>query len=481
MPIEIPFLDFTVILFRVDEINKLILLTFAVTGVLSFVYASSQRRAGLFVAVAVHSIAGAMALMAGDFISFLVFWELLTLSSYFIISLNRTPASLSASFRYILIHMLGAAAFFLGLVVQFGATGSMELQSAVPEASPYFLIAIAIKTVFIPLHFWLPDSYPHAPFRGSVFLSIFTTKVGVYALAVVLGGGSLAYMGGLMALFGVIGALRQRFSRRLLAYHIISQIGYMVAAVGLSTDLGLVAGFMHVSNHVVYKALLFMVVGAVIYRVGSEDLFSLGGLARKMPITFVCAVVAASAIAGVPLFSGYASKDLIKAAAGYTPLTYMLMAASVGTALSFAKLIFYTFIEKPRVDISKVKEVPVCMLIPMVLLASYSIFAGVQPNRILALLPDSPIHSFYSAASVLSGLFPPIVGVLVFIVAGDLIRPFSRGDGPLRAQFIMVRSFTEKASGLLARTHPGDIQIYIIAVLVTFLVITIVTTVSLFH
>lgn len=263
-------------------------------------------------------------------------------------ALGPQPGAPRAGVEYLAFQITAAAALFLGILIQYSQTGSLLVQTAHPAAQPVLLFAIAIKTGAMPLHFWLVDSYPKAPFAAAALLSVYSTKVGVYTAARLLSLPVTPYLGAFMALAGVAGALRQRDARRLLSFHIISQVGYMIAGVGLATELGIAAGLFHAVNHIIYKALLFMVAGAVIYRTGRTALTHLGGLYRDMPLTFLTGIVASAAIAGVPPMSGFASKELIKVAAGYGPVTTMLAIATMGTGLSFIKFMYAMFVQQPR-------------------------------------------------------------------------------------------------------------------------------------
>ncbi|MBA7552528.1 NAD(P)H-quinone oxidoreductase subunit 2, chloroplastic [subsurface metagenome] len=256
------------------------------------------------------------------------------------------------------------------------------------------LIGIGVNTAFIPLHTWLPDSYPKATIAGAVFMCVFTTKTGVYVLARTFPGvEAVAYMGGVMCLYGVIFALLQNDVRKLLSYHIVSQVGYMVAGIGIGTYIGINGGIAHVFNHILYKALLFMCMGAVIYATGKNNLTELGGLAKKMPITMITCMIAAFSISGVPGFNGYVSKGMIIHAAeleGMHILAVALILGSVGTFLSFLKLTYFTFFK--RNDEIEAKEVPLPMLIAMSVTAFLCVAIGVYPELLYGILPYEVVH-----------------------------------------------------------------------------------------
>jgi multicomponent Na+:H+ antiporter subunit D len=247
-----------------------------------------------------------------------------------------------------------------------------------------------------------------------VFLSTFTTKTGVYVLARCFSGEDfVAYMGGIMAVYGVTFALLQNNARRLLSYHIVSQVGYMVAGVGIGSALAVNGAIGHVFNHILYKALLFMCMGSVLYMTGKRKLTEMGGLAKYMPVTCIACIIAALSISGAPGFNGFVSKGMVisSAAIEHKPvLQLMLILASVGTFLSFVKLCYYCFFAKN--EEIKAKEAPLNMQLAMGLTAFACVFIGVYPTVLYKILPFYPVH--YHA-------FTPshILGVIqLFLLAG---------------------------------------------------------------
>jgi len=335
------------------------------------------------------------AVFAGDFFTLYIFWEIMAFSSLGLIWYSRTERSTNAGMRYILFHLLGGCALLGGIIIHYMNTGSIAV-GPVELGIGYvlLLIGIGVNTAFIPLHTWLPDSYPKATIAGAVFMCVFTTKTGVYVLARTFPGvEAVAYMGGVMCLYGVIFALLQNDVRKLLSYHIVSQVGYMVAGIGIGTYIGINGGIAHVFNHILYKALLFMCMGAVIYATGKNNLTELGGLAKKMPITMITCMIAAFSISGVPGFNGYVSKGMIIHAAeleGMHILAVALILGSVGTFLSFLKLTYFTFFK--RNDEIEAKEVPLPMLIAMSVTAFLCVAIGVYPELLYGILPYEVVH-----------------------------------------------------------------------------------------
>jgi len=340
------------------------------------------------------------AVFAGDFFTLYIFWEIMAFSSLGLIWYSRTERSTNAGMRYILFHLLGGCALLGGIIIHYMNTGSIAVGPVEPGIGyVLLLIGIGVNTAFIPLHTWLPDSYPKATIAGAVFMCVFTTKTGVYVLARTFPGvEAVAYMGGVMCLYGVIFALLQNDVRKLLSYHIVSQVGYMVAGIGIGTYIGINGGIAHVFNHILYKALLFMCMGAVIYATGKNNLTELGGLAKKMPITMITCMIAAFSISGVPGFNGYVSKGMVIHAAeleGMHILAVALILGSVGTFLSFLKLTYFTFFK--RNDKIEAKEVPLPMLIAMSVTAFLCVAIGVYPELLYGILPYAGVAFHYQA------------------------------------------------------------------------------------
>jgi len=330
------------------------------------------------------------AVFAGDFFTLYIFWEIMAFSSLGLIWYSKTERATNAGMRYILFHLFGGCALLGGIIIQYMNTGSIAV-GPVELGIGYLLvlIGIGVNTAFIPLHTWLPDSYPKATIAGAVFMSVLTTKTGVYVLARTFPGvEAVAYMGGLMCLYGAAFALLQNDVRKLLSYSIVSQVGYMVAGIGIGTYIGINGGIAHVFNNILYKALLFMCMGAVIYATRKNNLTELGGLAKKMPITMIMCIIAAFSISGVPGFNGYVSKGMVIYAAeleGMHILALALILGSVGTSLYLLKLTYFTFFRKN--DEIEAKEAPWPMLIAMSVTAFLCVALGVYPKLLYGILP----------------------------------------------------------------------------------------------
>ncbi len=309
------------------------------------------------------------------------------------------------------------------------------------------VLGIGVNIAFIPLHTWLPDAYPRANFVASVFLSVYTTKAAVYLLARAQPGTEfIAFMGALMAVYGVIFAVFQNDMRRLLSYHIVSQVGYMVAGIGIlgwlgAADavgqLGLDGGMAHLFNHILYKALLFMAVGVIIWKTGENALSRVGGLQKKMPVTAIAFWIAAFSIAGVPLFNGFVSKGMVLLAAEHTSiwLWVLLEIASFGTFLSFLKLGYFAFL---RPGTTEASDPPLLMQAAMLGTAALCIIIGIFPALLYALLPYATSYVAYDLAHIVSALLVLGAAALFFFTIGKkVLEPH---DGAQRDFDILYRT-----------------------------------------
>ncbi len=280
---EIRFLDWTLTFGRVDRLSQVFGYIMSLMAIIGTLYGLHVKRTAEHVAAWTYVAGSLGAIYAGDFLTLFLFWELMALASTFLIWFRGRERSLGAGYRYLLVHMAGGVALLAGIMLHYKATGSLafvSLDVANPTLATYLIAAgFLLNAAVPPLHAWLPDAYGEATFNGSVFLCAFTTKTAVYALIRgVPGLEILVPMGVIMALYGVVYAVLENDSRRLLAYHIISQVGYMVAGVGLGTELAINGACAHAFAHILYKGLLFMGCGTVLHMTGESKFTGLGGL-----------------------------------------------------------------------------------------------------------------------------------------------------------------------------------------------------------
>lgn len=403
------FLGYQLTVLRADALSLVFALVFSLMTLLGSVYALHVRNRGEHVAALLYAAGSLGVAFAGDWVTLFVFWELMAASSVFLIWYRGRPASLAAGFRYLIFHLVGGNLLLFGILL-LNSQGDLAVAPLGAEHGLAFwliLLAVAINAAIPPLHAWLTDAYPEATLTGSVFLSAFTTKVAVYVLVRVFAGVEfLIWAGVAMALYGVVYAVLENDIRRLLAYHIVSQVGYMVAAAGIGTALAIDGAAAHAFSHILYKSLLFMGAGAVIYATGREKLTELGGIARAMPLTVALYMVGAFSISGVPLFNGFTSKSLVVSAAGASGLgaaELLLTLASIGTFLHTGlKWPYFTFFGAERG--LKVEKLPVNMHLAMAGGAFLCILFGVYPSLLYSRLPYPVLYEPFTVDHVVSTL-----------------------------------------------------------------------------
>ena len=404
------FLNWKLTFGEVDKLSKVFAYIFTIMGVIGVIYSIHVKNDGEHFA-AFYYVGGSLGVtFAGDFLTLFLFWEMMAFSSVFLVWFRKSPASIDSGFRYLLWHVAGGLILLAGIIIQYSASGDLSIQY-VPfhgwwptdlQSLASFLIVIGfiVNAAVPPFGAWLPDAYPAATVTGAVFMSAFTTKTAVYALIRVCAGSEmLIVLGVVMAIYGVVYAVLENDARRLLAYHIISQVGYMVAGVGLGTPLAINGVVAHAFCHILYKSLLFMGTGSVLYVTGISKLTDLGGLYKTMPRTMIYTVIGGLSISAFPLFSGFVSKSMTVTAFGEAHLTWAFMAlmlASAGTFLHTGLKVPY-FIWFGKDQGIKAKEPPWNMELAMIIGSLFCIGLGVFYKPLYALLPYSVHFEPYTA------------------------------------------------------------------------------------
>jgi multicomponent Na+:H+ antiporter subunit D len=377
-----------------DELSRVFGTIFGVTACIGAVYAYHlddrlQQMSSLIYAGAAMGV-----VFATDYYNLFVFWELMAVSSTMLVWANRTQESADAGMRYLLVHIFGGGLLFAGILLSINQTGSSTIVALPPSgslAAILMLLGVGLNTAIPPLNAWLPDAYSKATVTGAIFMSAFTTKSAVYVLMRIFPGWEILIWFGLaMALYGAVYALLSNDIRKILAYSIISQVGYMVTAVGIGTEMALNGAAAHAFSHILYKSLLLMGAGAVIYATGKSKLSELGGLAGRMKAVLALYMVGAFSIAGVPLFNGFISKSMIVSAASAEHLeiaVLLLMLASIGSLLHSAlRIPAFTFFGEAKSSLV-VTPLPRNMLLAMGLGAALCTLFGVAPGLLYRLLP----------------------------------------------------------------------------------------------
>jgi len=404
---------YTLQLLHVDSLSHIFGFIFSLIACIGVLYALHVSHGGEHAATLVYAGAALGVVFAGDFITLFVFWELMAVASLFVIWYGGSARSWAAGLRYLLVHVLGGSLLLFGILVYIANGGDIALRALttgpeIPEAAFWLiLLGIAINAAIPPLHAWLTDAYPEASVTGSVFLSAFTTKTAVYMLIRLFPGAEvLLWAGVIMTLYGVIYAVLENDIRRLLGYHIISQVGYMVAGAGMGTAMALSGATAHAFCHILYKALLFMGAGAVIQATGKRQLNELGGLASALPVVMILYMVGAFSISGVPLFNGFISKSMVISAASeaHLPVAEMLLTlASVGTFLSIGlKLAYFMFFGPERH--LPMQPLPRNMVWGMGTAAALCTWLGIFPGWLYARLPFAVEYHPYTVDHVVSAL-----------------------------------------------------------------------------
>lgn len=396
--LHIAFTNYELVPVQADSLSKIFGTIFALITVIGGVYAYHLKDLGQQSSALVYAGSALGVAFAGDFFTLIVFWELMAFSSSYLIWARRTKTAQHSGMRYLIVHALGGGILLSGILIHLNETGSILIMSfpgTFTPASTLILIGVAINAAIPPLHAWLADAYPKATVTGTVFMSAFTTKSAVYVLMRIYPGWEiLIWVGVMMALYGAVYAILSNDIREILAYSIISQIGYMVSAIGIGTELALNGAAAHAFSHILYKSLLFMGAGAVIYATGKSKLTELGGLANKMKVTVTLYMIGAFSISGFPLFNGFISKSMIVDAAGaahFETVTLLLLMASVGTFLHTGlKLPYFTWFGTQKSEIT-VKPIPKNMVIAMGIGAFICTLFGVYPTLLYNHLPF-PVH-----------------------------------------------------------------------------------------
>ena len=418
---------------HLDSLAWTFMLVFCIIAILNGIYGigiQHRYECGMSMVYA-GSVMGVI--LAGDCISLIVFWEISAFASMYVVYCKHDRASARASFRYILVHAFGGNMLLAGLIIyMFHYDNNLSHLSDCIGEPCFWLIAIgiAVNAAIPPLHAWLPDAYPESTATGTVYLSSFTTKAAIYLMLRMMSGMTdLVWIGAIVAIYGACMAIMENGIRRLLAYHIVSQLGMMIAAAGVGGAIGIDAATAHAFTNILFKGVLMMGAGAVIYATGRSNITELGGLAKKMPVTAGCFFISSLAIAGLPGLSGFVSKALIMDAvheAGYTIPALLLTAGGVGTLLSITLKINYFVFFGPCDDetVSEVdKKVPFSMNLAMVLGTAATVAIGIFPDKFYALMPYKTIVEPYHMGHVLEYIAIFIGGSIPFFLYLKKMKP----------------------------------------------------------
>ncbi len=427
---ELQLFDMALVTFRVDKLSLVFGYIFLLAAFLGVIYALHvgdwlQHTAGL-----IYAGAAIGAVFAGDLITLFVCWEATAVASVFLIWASGTERAYASGMRYLIIQIGSGVILLAGILFYYRETGSIAFNAIGIEtlAGQLILVAFGIKCAFPLLHNWLQDAYPEATVTGTVMLSAFTTKLAVYALARGYAGTDILIpIGATMTAFPIFYAVIENDLRKVLAYSLNNQLGFMVVGIGIGTEMSVNGAAAHAFCHIIYKALLFMSMGAVLHRVGTAKGSELGGLYRSMPWTTGFCIVGAASISAFPLFSGFVSKGLIIAAAideGLFWTWIVLLFASAGVVEHAGiKVPYFAFFAHDSGK--RCKEAPLNMLIAMGLAAFLCIAIGIVPDPLYAILPynvDFHPYTLEHIVTQLQLLMLAILGV-VFLIRSGLYPP----------------------------------------------------------
>ncbi len=376
----------------------------------------------------------------GDLFSMFVFLEILSISSGVLVAFySHKGEALEAAFKYIVISAVGALMILLAIGLLYGHYNLLNIAALAnvlkfsfsdKVALVLLIAAFAMKCGAVPLHMWVPDAYGEAPAPISAVLVV-ASQAGLYALfrisftlfsalpTIEIVAWSVIILGVLSMFIGVIMAISQKNIKRLMAYHAISQTGYMLLGIGVGlavigninalNSFGITAmegGIFHIINHAIYKGLLFLTAGAIIYRVGTKDLNKMGGLAHKMPFTTIFFLIGALAITGLPPFNGFASKLMIyESVFRFSPLLSIIaMMVSILTLASFVKVFYSAFMGPKLKEHNEIREVPKTMLIAMLVLALLTLLVGLFPDIVVDNIISPAAHALVDQSKYIGGV-----------------------------------------------------------------------------
>ncbi len=405
----LPLFDYQLVFVNSDSLSRLFATVFSIMMFGGSLYAIKQKSVLELSAAFVYAGSAIGAVYAGDLISLFIFWEMMTVASTLIVLSARSEQSLQTSVRYFLVHVFGGILFLVGILAHISDTGSTTFSAMEPNTfgTIFILAGFLVNAAAPPLSAWLSDAYPEASFSGAVFLSAFTTKTAVYVLLRGFPGTEiLIFIGVFMIFYGIIYALLENDMRRILVYSIVNQVGFMVTGIGIGTEMALNGVAAHAFTHIIYKALLLMSAGSVLYMTGKRKCTDLGGLFQSMPITAMCGIIGALAISSFPLTSGFISKSMISQSAADESLTivwFFLMAASAGVFLHAGiKFPWFVFFQKDSG--LRPPDPPWSMRLAMLLFAGICIGLGIWPEYLYVMLPYEVTYVPYTVTHVVNML-----------------------------------------------------------------------------
>jgi multicomponent Na+:H+ antiporter subunit D len=501
-------LGFTLSLLEVDKLSRLFAGIFALMALAGGVFALKQESRLELSAAYLYAGSAIGVVFAGDLVTVFLFWEFMAIGSTLVIWSAGTPAAWNASRRYLAIHLAGGVVLFAGITGHIIDTGDIRFAAMQADSIAQWLIlaGFLINAGAPPFSAWLPDAYPEASWSGMVFLSAFTTKTAVYVLMRGFPGTEiLIWVGIFMIFYGIVYALLENDMRRILAYSIVNQVGFMVAGIGIGTEMALNGAAAHAVSHIIYKALLLMAAGAVLAATQRRKCSELGGLFHSMPLTTICACIGALAISSFPFTSGFISKSMVTQAAidGHLQAVWLFLAAASAGVFLHAGIKFPWFVFFQKDSGLRPTDPPASMRWGMILFAFLCIAIGLWPDPLYGLLPYAVDYVPYTAAHVITQLQLLLFSGLAFFVMLNYLKRTPtitldadwlwRIAGPglarrladgLRCAFSFMHGFTHSAmtlastviarhrqpGGFLLRSWPsGNMSLWVMVLLLSYL------------
>ncbi len=418
-----------IITIRIDRLSRIFAVVFHIAIALNVIYAWGQKDRAQNFATLAYPAAALGGVLAGDFLTLFIWWEMAAITSVFLVWAPGTRATYVSGMRYLAIQVLSGVMLLGGIALFYHETGSLAFDAiglrdgngVIKFSALVIFIAFGIKSAFPLLHNWVQDAYPKSTISGTIILSVFTTKLAVYALARGFAGTTeLIYIGAVMTIFPIFFALIENDLRKVLTYSINNQVGFMVVGIGIGTAASLNGAVGYAFSNIIFESLLFMAVGAAMFRTGTSKATELGGLYRTMPLTLTCCIIGALSISAFPGFAGFVTKGLIvDGAGGFSFVIWLTLLFASAGVLEHAgiKIPYFTFFAHDSGK--RPKEAPIPMLIAMGVAAVLSVGIGVYPEPLYALLPDQEqIAGYhpYSAYHIIEQLQLLLWAILAFAV-----------------------------------------------------------------
>ncbi len=403
--------------YRVDAASGFLLMLISIIGAVIMPYAQAsvaseieEQNVPWFYTMYLLCLVGLLGIaITGDAFNAFVFLEVSSLSTYAMIAMGNDRRALVAAYQYLIMGTIGATFYVAGVGLIYSITGSlnfvdiasrladMETSRATLAAIAFIIVGMSLKLALFPLHVWLPNAYAYAPSTATAFLAATATKVAVYLMLRFLFsifGIEITFRAlpiseifitlSLAAMFGAsIVAIFQDNVKRMLAYSSVAQIGYITLGIGLANQSGMTGGIVHLFNHAITKAALFMVLGMVVYRIGSAKIGPLAGLGRRMPLTMGAFVIAGLSIIGTPGTAGFISKWYLAVGAfekGWWWLVFLLVTSSLLSVVYIGRVIEVAWFREPSKEAAAATETPLSMLVPTLILVAATVYFGIDTS-----------------------------------------------------------------------------------------------------